>query len=153
MFYLDFKISLLVATGVVGFFLNKAPDGFFSVAGKKAYLQIFVTAVAIGWILAVAMFSSFIAGLHERFSATNWWLCVSRCTFTYQFLEAARTLKLRMKMEEIQLIDLFSSACYQGGDSICCLGNVSLDRFSSSRCCCSALLSKKNHNLLVWDIL
>ena len=72
---------LLIATGLVGFFLNKAPDGFFAVAGKKASLQIFMAVVVVGWILVVALLSTFIIGLHERFPAINWSLCVSRYTF------------------------------------------------------------------------
>ena len=81
MLYLDFKISLLIATGLVGVFLNNAPDGFFAVAGKKGFLQFFMTVVVIGWILGLALFSSFLIGLHERFPAINWWLCVSTYTF------------------------------------------------------------------------
>ena len=145
MFCPDFKVVLLVGIGTVGYFLNKAPDGFFTLAGKKGYLQFFLAVVVIGWILVVTLFCFFISGLHDRIPAINWPLCVSRYTFhTHQFLEVACALKLRMKMEETQLIYWFSCVCYQGGDSICCLGCASPDLFSSCRRCCKALWYKKN---------
>ena len=86
-----FKISLLVAIGSVGYFLSKAPDGFFTFAGKKGYLQFLLAVAVIGWLLVGASFCFFVSGLHDRFPAIKWPLYVSRYTFhTHQFLGAFR---------------------------------------------------------------
>ena len=99
MLYLYFKINLLIATGMVGAFLDKVPEGFFAVAGKKGFLQLFMAVVVIGWILVLALFFVFLIGLHERFSSIKWSLGVSRYTFHTRICRGCSLIKTENEKE------------------------------------------------------